>query len=354
MKKVLALVVVLLATTATHGEISFLRGPLKEALTKADAEKKPVMIDFITDWCRWCDTLDVHTYSNEHVAGFINANLVPIKIDAEKGEGIEIAKKYGVAAYPTIVVIKSNGEEIDRILGYVPAEPFLKTITDYVEGRNTIGTLQADLEKKPDDASLQYALAEKFQDRNNAAKAAEHFQKVLALDPNNSLGHNEEAQYAVALSAFRSSKDPSQLVSFVDHYPKSEMIRQALSTIWRSYIKAKDAENARKYFLQTMEKLPNDAGLMNNYAWACAEQKINLDHAAEVAKKAVELATKDGDRAGYIDTYATVEFARGNSEKAIVLERQALDLLKDAPAKTKKPYEESMAKFKGTGANSHP
>jgi tetratricopeptide (TPR) repeat protein len=327
-------------------EVRFLKGPLRDATTKADAERKPVMIDFITDWCRWCDTLDLHTYSNEKVAEFINSNLVPIKIDAEKGEGIAIAKKYGVAAYPTIIVIKANGEEIDRILGYVPAEPFLKTITDYVDGRNTISTLQADLERKPDDASLQYALGEKYQDRNDATKAAEHFQRVLALDPNNTLGHNEEAQYAVALSTFRSSKDPIQLITFVDKYPKSEMVRQALSTIWRSYIKAKDGENARKYFLKTMEILPNDAGLMNNYAWGCAEQKINLDHASEVAQKAVALATKDGDRASYLDTYATVEFARGSVEKAVALEQQALDLLKDASPKTRKSYEESMAKFK--------
>jgi len=328
------------------GEVKFLKGPLSEAITRADAEKKPVMIDFITDWCRWCDTLDLHTYSDKNVAEFVNSNLVPIKIDAEKGEGIDIAKKYGVAAYPTIVVIKSNGDEIDRILGYVPAEPFLKTITDYVHGRNTITSLQAELEKNPNDATLQYALAEKFQDRNNAAKAAVHFQRVLALDPNNSLGHNEEAQYAVALSTFRSSKDPSQLIAFVDQYPKSEMVRQALATIWRSYIKSKDGENARKYFLKTMVILPNDAGLMNNYAWGCAEEKINLEHASEVAQKAIELATKDGDRASYLDTYATVEFARGNVEKAVTLEQQAMDLLKDAPPKTRKPYEESMAKFK--------
>lgn len=333
-------------------DIKFLRGSLGEATARAEAEKKPVMIDFITDWCRWCDTLDAKTYSDQRVAEFVNARIVPIKIDAEKGEGIDIAKKYGVNAYPTIVVIKANGDEIDRILGYVPAEPFLNTITDYVQGRNTISTLRADLGKMPNDPVLNYAMASKYQDRNDAARAAEHFQKVLDNDPSNTLGHNEEAHYAVALATFRSTKDPSGLISFIEHYPESDMVRQALSSIWRLYIKEKDGENARKFFLQTMEKFPNDAGSMNAYAWNCAEQKINLDHAAEVAKNAVGLADTDSKRAGYLDTEATVEFARGNAKQAIAVEQQALDLLKDAPAKTRKPYEDSMAKFKAGTASS--
>lgn len=345
----------ILIITIHHGlvaEIKFLRGSLSEATAQAEAERKPVMIDFITDWCRWCDTLDARTYSDQRVADFVNARIVSIKIDAEKDEGIDIAKKYGVNAYPTIVVIKANGEEIDRILGYVPAEPFLNTITDYAEGRNTIGTLQADLKKTPSDPALNYALATKYQDRNDAARAANHFQKVLDNDPSNTLRHNEEAQYAVALATFRSTKDPSRVLSFVERFPESQMIQQALTSIWRLYIEERDGENARKFFLQTMEKFPNDAGLMNNYAWNCAEQKINLDHAVDVAKKAVDLADTDGKRAGYIDTEATVEFARGSVKQAIVLEQQALDLLKDAPAKTRKPYEDSMAKFKAGTASS--
>lgn len=333
-------------------DIKFLRGSLVEATAKAEAEKKPIMIDFITDWCRWCDTLDAQTYSDQRVADFVNASIVSIKIDAEKGEGIDIAKRYGVNAYPTILVIKANGDEIDRILGYVPAEPFLNTITDYVNGRNTISSLRADLGKTPNDPALNYAMASKYQDRNDAPRAAEHFQKVLDADPSNGLGHNEEAQYAVALATFRSTKDPSRLVSFIDRYPESDMVRQALASIWRSSIKEKDGENARKFFLQTMEKFPNDAGLMNNYAWNCAEQKINLNHAAEVAKNAVGLADTDGKRAGYLDTQATVEFTRGNAKQAIALEQQALDLVKDAPAKTRKPYEDSMAKFKAGTASS--
>ena len=346
MRPFLVAVLLVACTLTARSEIHFLRGPLAEATTKAEAQKKPVMIDFITDWCRWCDTLDARTYSDADVASFVNDRLVAIKIDAEKGEGIDIARKYGVNAYPTIVFIKPDGGEIDRILGYVAAAPFLQTVKDYVHGVNTIGALQTELKKNPNDAQLHYAMATKQLDRNNAAGAAEHFQRLLELDPKNEMGHNEEAQYNVAMAAFRADKDASKLVAFMESYPGSDLVRQALSTLWRSYVKAKDGESGKKYFTQYTRKWPNDAGMMNNYAWNCAEQGINLDHAADIAKQAVALANKESEKAGYLDTYATVEFARGYTDEAIRLEQQALDILKNVPGAKLKEYDEAMAKFK--------
>lgn len=346
MKTIMMLVLGVSLATSAQAEIKFLRGQLSEAVSKANDAKKPIMIDFITDWCRWCDTLDARTYSNATVADYVNEHAVPIKIDAEKGEGIAIAKKYGVMAYPTILFIHSNGDEIDRILGYVPAEPFLKTVTDYVNGVNTMGTMLADVKTNPGDPALRYALATKFMDRNNSPGAIEHFKKLLELDPNNTLGHNEEAEYNVAIATFKESKDPTPVEGFVKRYPKSERLRNALYTLWRTYAKAKDGTNARKYFTQYIEQNPVDASMMNDYAWTCAENGINLDHASEVIKKAVELTTKEGDRASFIDTYATVEFARGNTNQAIDLEQHALDILKTVPGAKLAEYEKSMAKFK--------
>jgi tetratricopeptide (TPR) repeat protein len=290
--------------------------------------------------------LDARTYSDANVAAFVNEKLISIKIDAEKGEGIEIAKRYDVQAFPTILVIKSNGDEIDRVLGFVEAGPFLNTMKEYVNGVNTFGLLKAQLESDPSDPDLTYKLSKKYLDRYEQIAATEHFRRLIELDPDNLLGHNDEAEFNIAGSSLRDSKDPSRLVVFSEKYPQSELAQQALYSLWRHYINAKDGENASEYFTRFTKRWPNNASMMNNYAWTCAEQGINLDQAAEVAKKAVELATKDDERAMYLDTYATVEFTRGNVEEAIRLEQHALDLLKDAAPKERKVYEETMAKFR--------
>jgi thioredoxin-related protein/Flp pilus assembly protein TadD len=347
MKKLAAITATLVFMTfPLQAEIHFLKGRLGDATMKAEKEKKSVMVDFITDWCRWCDTLDARTYSDASVASYVNTHLVAIKIDAEKGEGIEIAKKYGVNAYPTIVFIKPDGEEIDRILGYVPAEPFLKTVTDYVTGVNTFGALQSAASTRPDDPAIRYTLASKYLDRNNLKLAAAEYQKVLDLDPSNTLGHNEEASFSIAIAALRLEKNPAKLGTFVADYPNSERLRTALVSLWNFHLKAKDGERAKKVFLQAMNSWPADPTLMNNYAWSCTEQAINLTHALEVSRKAVSLARNDGERAMYLDTQAAVEFGLGHMDEAIALEQQALDLIKDEPPAKRKDYEAAMAKFK--------
>jgi len=347
MKKLCTLLALLLLLGGTSvGEIRFLKGSLGEAMTRAQAEKKPVMIDFITDWCMWCDTLDTYTYSDAAVADYVNGNIVPIKIDAEKGEGIAIAKKYGVRAYPTILLISATGEEIDRVVGYVPPVPFLNTMRDYVNGVNTIASLKISLEKNPGDPALRYAAAKKFASRNEIAAAAEHYQKLIELDPNNTLGHNDEAEYTLAINAMRAEKNPAKVAAFAEKYPNSPLRRNALGTLVNTFSNAGDADGARKYYTLYAAQWPDDAMMMNNYAWTCAGKMINLDQAAEVSEKAVALAKTDNERAMYLDTQATVEFKRGNAQRAIQLEEQALSNLKNATPKERKEYEDTLEKFK--------
>jgi thioredoxin-related protein len=348
-RHILAAVILIFFTlsgSSAHADIHFLKGTLSEAIAKARAESKPVMIDFITDWCRWCDTLDTRTYSDTRVASYVNTNLVPIKIDAEKGEGIDIAKKYKVRGYPTILLITADGQEIDRVLGFVPPDPFLKNITDYVNGVGTIGSLKARLAEEPNDPATVYAVASKYAERNDYADAAEQFKHLLALDPGNTLGHREEARYIIAMASYREEKDPTGLKAFVREFPSSEKTRSVLRTIISASLKNKDGESAREFFRQYEERWPDDAPSLNNYAWTAAENKMNLDHAAEVARRAVSLAESPGTKAMYLDTYATVEFNRGNVDEAIRLEQEALNLKKDAPAKDRKGYEETLEKFR--------
>ncbi len=67
---------------------------------------------------------------------------------------------------------------------------------------------------------------------------------------------------------------------------------------------------------------------------------------AALAAQAVAAAGSDGERAMYLDTEASVEFARGKTDSAIALEEKALDLLKSAPPKERADYEKTLAKFK--------
>ena len=47
-----------------------------------------------------------------------NANFISYQTDAEKGEGIDVAKKYAVTAYPTSLYVPGNGELLHWAVGY--------------------------------------------------------------------------------------------------------------------------------------------------------------------------------------------------------------------------------------------
>ncbi len=68
---------------------------------------------------------------------------------------------------------------------------------------------------------------------------------------------------------------------------------------------------------------PRCAWAHNSIAWMSACCRRNLDQALEHAQKAVELAPT---RAGYFDTLAEVHFQRGDKDKAIALQKRAIEL----------------------------
>jgi thioredoxin-like negative regulator of GroEL len=68
--------------------------------------------------------MEKDTFSDPEVVAEMK-KLVPIRINAEGG-GEELARRFGVDSYPTIVFVGPDGDEVDRILGYLPPGEFLR------------------------------------------------------------------------------------------------------------------------------------------------------------------------------------------------------------------------------------
>ncbi len=96
-----------------------------DILKKAKAENKIVFVDAYTTWCGPCKVMSKTIFPQKEVGDVFNARFVNAKIDMEKGEGPEIAKKYGVRAYPTYIFVNGDGELVHRSLGSMPAEKFI-------------------------------------------------------------------------------------------------------------------------------------------------------------------------------------------------------------------------------------
>lgn len=99
--------------------IDFEENSWKNIIKKAKAENKLIFFDAYTSWCGPCIRLQNGVFPNHEVGGFYNKNFVNAKFDMEKGEGIQLSRKYSVQVYPTLLFIDPNTEKVvNQSVGY--------------------------------------------------------------------------------------------------------------------------------------------------------------------------------------------------------------------------------------------
>jgi thioredoxin-related protein len=116
-------------------------------MAEARASGRPVLVNVYTDWCTWCRRMDRDVYSRADVREYLAKKFVTIKLDAESTERATfedrpttlsaIAQRFRVSAYPTTIFLRSNGDHVVNVPGYVTAERFMLML-EYV-GDDHIG-----------------------------------------------------------------------------------------------------------------------------------------------------------------------------------------------------------------------
>lgn len=127
MNKILYLLIILSFSSygSVNKGIEFIEGSWSEILNEAKKQNKLIFIDIYTTWCGPCKMMSAKVFTVNIIGEKFNESFVNFKIDAEKGEGIELTKKYAIAAYPTYLFVNGNGDLVYRAMGAMPAEKFI-------------------------------------------------------------------------------------------------------------------------------------------------------------------------------------------------------------------------------------
>jgi thioredoxin-related protein/chorismate mutase len=126
MKVSLVLLITFVSSAVNAQGIKFFKGTYEEALAKATTEGKMIFIDFYTSWCGPCKAMAKQTFTLKKVGNFYNKNFVCCKVDAEKGNGPELAKKYAVSAFPTFIYADNKGKALHNAAGFQEEEAFIE------------------------------------------------------------------------------------------------------------------------------------------------------------------------------------------------------------------------------------
>ena len=106
------------------------------ACKKAAQTGKIVLVDFYTTWCAPCRLLDKNTWTDGAVIKLLEKETVALRLDAEKETNL--ANRYKIEAYPSVILIKPDGTELDRLVGYRDAKTFLADFDAALKGRDPV------------------------------------------------------------------------------------------------------------------------------------------------------------------------------------------------------------------------
>jgi thioredoxin-related protein len=102
------------------------------AAKESKTSGKPILIDFTgSDWCGWCVKLKKEVFDTSEFKSWAKDNVVLLELDfprgkaqsaKEKADNKELAQKYEVKGFPTIIFADTKGEVLGRY-GYDSGGP---------------------------------------------------------------------------------------------------------------------------------------------------------------------------------------------------------------------------------------
>ncbi|UFH53949.1 thioredoxin family protein [Spirosoma sp. KNUC1025] len=106
--------------------IRFFNGSWQNVLAEARRQNKPIFVDVYTSWCPPCRRMAREAFPNPTVGAKFNEHFISYQVDAEVGEGAELAKRYAIASYPTALYFIPSGEVVHRGVGYAGLNAMLQ------------------------------------------------------------------------------------------------------------------------------------------------------------------------------------------------------------------------------------
>lgn len=131
----------------------------EEVLTLAQEENKIIFLDAYTTWCGPCKKMSRDVFPLSSVGNLYNEKFISIKMDMEKGDGANVAKRYNIRAFPTLMFVDGSGEVVHRVAGYQSEKRMLQLADDVANPLRQLAAMKAQYNKGKRDADFLYAYA---------------------------------------------------------------------------------------------------------------------------------------------------------------------------------------------------
>lgn len=133
MKRLLLLVVFVLAALRVEAQVQFEKGSFEKVSRMAAEHEKLLFVDLYAPWCGPCRTMDRQVFPQKKVGEFFATHFVAVKYNVDLPVGAELMQRYGRGAIPLYLVMRPDGTLLGRIEGMSSAEKLIADLRRIIE-----------------------------------------------------------------------------------------------------------------------------------------------------------------------------------------------------------------------------
>jgi thioredoxin-like negative regulator of GroEL len=280
--------------------VEWFEGGFDRALAHAQASQKLLFLDVGAYWCPPCHELDEKTFTDARVGAWLAQHAIALHIDAEKGEGPELVKRYQVQAYPTLLLLEPTGVEKGRLIDFIPPDELLPKLDELAKGGNVFAELEAAVAAAPDDVQALYRLGHAYMLAARRDEAETTFTRVLAADLDNAKGFASQVFYDVSMfGTLKLDNAPEQAILELEQlqkkYPNSPEAIKAYRIIGRALCQLGRPDEAAAALTKMVETDPEDVALKSSFGWFAFRERCRPDAGLNAVLAGIAQAPEDAE-----------------------------------------------------------
>ena len=233
-----------------------------EAVKKARAAKKPIMIDFWADWCTWCHRLDQTTYVDPVVVK-LSEEFIAVKVDTEGGKkNQDIALRYNVATLPTITFITPGGRQLLTLKGFQGPGQFPRTMEAARDAAVRIMALESALDRDPKNPAALFGLGVHLFEQEFYEDSRELLSRAAALDGERPVKDRKQARMLIGIIQnydHKYAEGESILKEALGIQPLTEYDPKMLFVLARLYVAWNKKDSARNVLRNLIQDHPDSS-----------------------------------------------------------------------------------------------
>jgi len=285
-----ALAVALQPASATAAGIKWQPLTLQQALDRAKDKNEIVMIDVFSDHCGQCKDMD-EGFWNTPEGAELGEDLIAIKIESDKPEGIPLHRRYPILGLPAVIFLRPDGEEIGRVLGFRDRRDFIVDAQSLKSGIDPLPAMERALAASPSNLAQIAAVLEQYLYRRREADAQKLLDRAMQVDKaRQSLdGLRALSSMAKYKEGFTGDKAGALALwkTIVEQYPTNMGVASGVSGSLKIAMAQGETVSWIDWICKIAEQYPGEGRLQYNVAIVAYHQGVGDPCLAKAARRAI-------------------------------------------------------------------